>query len=334
MNNNSETEINYALIGRYLSGEASPAEAIELEQWLSASPYNREQFEHVSKLWGDISQDEQYALPDKEAFFQQIKNSIHGQQPAKVHALKKTKFWLSIAAGILFIISAAFLYTVFHKDQTSSAVAVISRQTQQQLLHDTLPDGSLAIVNSHSTLAYPTEFGKDERTVQLNGEAWFNVTANAVRPFVITVGPIRVKVIGTSFNIRNNTSTVEVAVKTGVVRMISNTDSITLPAGKKGIYNIKENRFLIENTFRPNEIGYATRIFNFENASLQEIAAQLEKAYNITIIFNNEKLKSCTLSSSFDNKPVEYIFEVLAMTLNIQYKIENKTVYISGNSCT
>src|SRR6266540_1008777 len=129
MNNNSDTEINYALIGRYLCGEASPAEAIELEQWLSASPYNREQFEQVCRLWGDLSQDEQYALPDKEAFFQQIKNNVHGQQPAKVHMLKKTKFRLSIAAGILFIISAALLFTIFLKDQTSPAVAVISRQT-------------------------------------------------------------------------------------------------------------------------------------------------------------------------------------------------------------
>jgi len=334
MNNNSDTEINYALIGRYLCGEASPAEAIELEQWLSASPYNREQFEQVCRLWGDLSQDEQYALPDKEAFFQQIKNNVHGQQPAKVHMLKKTKFRLSIAAGILFIISAALLFTIFLKDQTSPAVAVISRQTQQQILRDTLPDGTLAIVNSHSTLVYPAQFGNGERNVQLNGEAWFNVTANAARPFVITVGLIRVKVIGTSFNVRNNISTIEVAVKTGVVRMISNSDSITLQAGKKGIYDTKSGSFLVENTFRPNEIGYATRIFNFENASLQEIAAQLEKAYNIKIIFNNDKLKNCTLSSSFDNKTVEYIFEVLAMTLNIQYKIENKTVYISGKSCT
>lgn len=333
MNNNSDTEINYALIGRYLSGEALPAEAIELEQWLSASPNNREQFERVCRLWGELSQDEQYALPDKEAFFQQIKNSVRSQQPAKVHPLKKTKFWLSIAAGFLFIISAAFLFTIFLKNQTSP-VAVISRQTQQQILRDTLSDGTLAIVNSHSTLVYPAQFNKSERNVQLNGEAWFNVTANAARPFVITAGPIRVKVIGTSFNVRNNSENIVVTVKTGVVRMISNTDSITLQAGKKGIYNIKTGKFLIENTFRPNEIGYATRIFNFENASLQEIAAQLEKAYNITILFNNHKLKNCTMSSSFDNKTVEYIFEVLAMTLNIQYKIENKTVYISGNSCT
>jgi transmembrane sensor len=334
MNHNSDTEINYALIGRYLSGEASPAEAIELEQWLSASPYNREQFEYVSRLWGELSQDEQYALPDKEAFFYQIKNSVRKQQSAKVHPLKKTKFWLSIAATTLFIISAAFLFTIFLKHQTEPSVAVISRQTHQQVLRDTLPDGTLAIVNSHSTLAYPARFTNSERSVQLNGQAWFNVTADAFRPFVITIGPIRVKVIGTSFNVRSNTDSIEVAVKTGVVRMINNNDSIILQAGKKGIYNTKAHRFLIENSFRANEIGYATRVFNFENASLQEIAAQLEKAYNITIVFNNDKLKSCTLSSSFDNKSLEYIFQVMAMTLNIQYKIENKTVYISGNSCT
>jgi len=169
----------------------------------------------------------------------------------------------------------------------------------------------------------------------LNGEAWFNVTPNPAQPFIITAGPIQIKVIGTSFNVRTNNDAIEVAVKTGVVRMFNNIDSISVTAGQKGIYQISTRQFVIKEKFNSNEVAYATKYFNFENATLKEIAGQLQKAYGIKIIITNKNIENCTLSSSFDNKSIEYIFDVLAMTLNIQYRIEQKTVYISGSiSCT
>jgi ferric-dicitrate binding protein FerR (iron transport regulator) len=197
-----------------------------------------------------------------------------------------------------------------------------------------LPDKTVTILNTHSTIKYPGRFADHERDVQLNGEAWFNVTRNHQQPFIITTGPIKVKVVGTSFNVRNAGQSIEVAVKTGIVRMISAADSVAIHPGEKGIYDTLTKKLSLTATFNPNEIGYATKVFNFENATLKEIAGQLEKAYGITIVIKNEKLLQCTMSSTFDNKPIEYIFDVLAMTLNIRYQIVNKTVYISGNSCT
>ena len=116
--------------------------------------------------------------------------------------------------------------------------------------------------------------------------------------------------------------------------MYNDSDSLTVKAGQKGIYQISTHQFVLKETFKLNEVAYATKHFNFENATLKEITGQLQKAYGITIVITNKDLENCTLSSSFDNKPIEYIFDVLAMTLNIQYRIEHKTVYISGSSCT
>jgi ferric-dicitrate binding protein FerR (iron transport regulator) len=141
-------------------------------------------------------------------------------------------------------------------------------------------------------------------------------------------------VIGTSFNVRQGTDTIEVAVKTGVVRMYNDRDSITIPAGKKGIYHIPTQRFFITDALTWSEFGYATRIFLFESTPLKEICAQLQAAYDVTIVFNNKDLENCTLTGSFDNIPIEHILEVMALTLGFQYSIEHKTVYLSGgNSC-
>lgn len=334
MNNKNHTEVDYMLLGRYLSGEASPAEAIVMEEWLSASPANKQLFEQISNVWSNLSSEEQCIVPDKSAFFQQIKDKFPQLQQPRTYALKKMAVWTKIAASILIVTGAAFLFTIlFKKEQHKNTIAV-NRQTQSIILRDTLPDGSVAILNSYSQLQYPGQFTDSKRELQLTGEAWFNVTANPLKPFVIATGPVRIQVIGTSFNVRNSKETIEVSVKTGIVRMYNHIDSITIQAGKKGIYNVQTNQFSVIDAFNANEVAYATKIFNFENATLKEITDQLQKAYGIAIVINNKNLEACTMSSSFDNKSIEYIFEVLALTLNIQYRIEHKTVYISGNSCT
>ncbi|THU33583.1 DUF4974 domain-containing protein [Niastella caeni] len=334
MNNKNHTDVDYLLLGRYLSGEASPAEAIALEEWLTVSPANKQLFEQISNVWSNLASEEKCILPDKAAFFQQIKDQFPQRPQPKIYPLKRISVVTKIAASIVLIAGAAFLYlTLSKKDQSKNTIA-LTRQTQQTILHDTLPDGSTAIINSYSSLRYPDQFTNNKREIQLNGEAWFSVMANPSKPFIITTGPIHIKVIGTSFNVRNTNETIEVAVKTGIVRMLNNSDSITVQAGEKGIYNIRKQLFSLLNRYNLNEIGYATKVFNFENATLKEIIDQLQKAYDIKIIITNKHLEACTMSSSFDNKSIEYIFDVLAMTLNIEYRIEHKTVYISGNSCT
>jgi ferric-dicitrate binding protein FerR (iron transport regulator) len=332
MNNESHNDINYELLARYFAGNASPAEALELEAWLSAAPPNRQLLEQLHFVWCQLSQEEACVLPNSTAFFNLVINRFKQQTAAPVRSFKKVALYTAIAASLLVAVSIVLFNLLNH--QPASPLAQVTRAAQQQVVHDTLPDRSVVILNSYARISHPPAFAAAEREVQLDGEAWFNVTPNKAQPFVITTGPVRIKVVGTSFNVRNSASQIEVAVKTGVVRMLYNTDSITIQAGQKGVYHTTEHRLYLSNTYDINELAYATRIFNFENATLKNIAAQLEKAYGITVVIENEKLAACTLSSTFENKPLDYIFDVLSMTLNIQYRIVNKTVYISGNSCS
>lgn len=335
MSNNNHTNPDYMLLGRYFSGEASPEEAIQLEEWLAASSANKQQFEQLSKVWSTLSSEDACIIPDKEAFFNQLRERFPQPQSAKTIPLTSKLTWLKIAASIIIISGAVLLFTVLHNKVQPENTIAITRQTQQSILNDTLPDGTLAVISNNSSLQYPNEFTQSSREVILNGEAWFNVIPNPAQPFIISAGPLHIKVIGTSFNVRTNNDVIVVSVKTGIVRMYNNADSLTVTAAQKGIYQISTRQFVLKEKFNPNEVAYATKNFNFENATLKEITDQLQKAYDIKIIISNKHLENCQLSSSFDNKPIEYIFEVLAMTLNIQYRIEKKTVYISGtSSCT
>ena len=113
--------------------------------------------------------------------------------------------------------------------------------------------------------------------------------------------------------------------------MFNDSDSLIVKTGQKGIYDIKDNKFTLFSSFNINDQGYATKVLTFENITLKEIAAQIEKAYGVTVVFRNEKIKDLTMSSSFDNNTITYIFDVISITLHVNYKIENKVVYISGS---
>jgi transmembrane sensor len=333
MDNNSHIDVDYQLVGRYLAGEASPAEAIQLEAWLAASPANKQQFEQISKVWSTLSSEEICVMPNKEALFLQIRDQFPPLHAPRILSHKKTIVWTKIAATLLIVTGAALLAVILFNNNRRQDTAIITRQTQQAILHDTLPDGSVAILNSYSQLQYPEQFTDNKREVQLKGESWFSVTPNKSKPFIITTGPVHIRVIGTSFNVRNGKDTIEVAVRSGVVRMYNDRDSITIPAGKKGIYHIPTKRFLIGKAINWSEFGYATKVFNFENATLKEIAGQLQKVYDVTIVYN-KNLENCILTGSFDNVSIEYIIRVIAITLNLDYRIEHKTVYLSGGkSC-
>jgi ferric-dicitrate binding protein FerR (iron transport regulator) len=209
----------------------------------------------------------------------------------------------------------------------------ITKTAGGTILQDTLPDHSAITLAQHATLKYPVDFNDRKREVVLTGEGWFHVVANPRKPFIISAGNVFIRVTGTSFSVRQTDTLIETCVKTGTVMMYNEQGSVKVTAGHKGVYSVIKNKFSSADSFNINAIGFATGIFTFENTSMKEIAGQLEKAYGITIVFENEKLKDCTISCSFDNKPVKYIFDVIAVTLNIRWYMRNKTVYINGSGC-
>src|SRR5689334_17854788 len=110
MSNNNHTNPDYMLLGRYFSGEASPEEAIRLEEWLAASSANKQQFEQLSKVWSTISSEEACIIPDREAFFNQLKEKFPKPHTAKTTSLTRKFAWLKIAASIIIITGAVLLF--------------------------------------------------------------------------------------------------------------------------------------------------------------------------------------------------------------------------------
>ena len=310
--------IDFELLAKYLSGESTPEEAIEVDDWISYSANNRRLFVEASHAWQSIA----------ENVSQQV------NRPASLH--KINIYRVGIAASLMVLFGALWLIVRSPRKEhsgtiTSGAVSYITKRAGKEILRDTLPDHSIIVQNVNSVLQYTSDFNATGRELHLAGEAWFDVTANPAKPFQINIGKIRVIILGTSFNVQQSSSRIEVSVKTGSVMMLNDLDSLIVKTGQKGIYDIKENRFILMNSFNFNDLGYATRKLSFENITLKEIAEQIEKAYGVAVVFRNEKLKYLTMSSSFDNNSLTYIFDVISVTLHVNYKINNNVVYISSS---
>ncbi|MGF6847278.1 transmembrane sensor [Chitinophaga sp. W3I9] len=319
----SNGELLYGLLGKYFSGEASPEEAMAVDDWITQHPDHRKLYNEAAAAWDAAGNNPHHQLPDKALLLHEIKQKAVG------HKLQRNAW--RMAAVILVLIGAATLYFIW---RPSPAVApLVIRQTTTGIYRDTLPDHSLAVVNSHSVIKYNPGLADKTRFIQLTGEAWFNVTSDPLKPFIVSVGDLRIKVLGTAFNVRELAAVIEVAVTSGAVLVSKGDTAIIAKAAQQLEYNTISQRFSITGAFNPNKTGYATRIFNFENASLKEIVTQLEKAYNIKVILEDKRLENCTMSSAFENKPIQYVFEVISVTLNVQCRFEHDRIYISGAGC-
>src|SRR5690606_20184811 len=135
--------------------------------------------------------------------------------------------WLRLAAMILFCIGIGMaLYWYFHAP-AEPAFAEIGTETDKQFI--TLADGTFIVLNPSSTLRYNADFGKHNRTINLDGEAYFEVAKNSALPLVVHAGPLQVRVVGTTFQVRayEDAHSATVALLEGAVEVSGVPDGTT-----------------------------------------------------------------------------------------------------------
>lgn len=332
MNQQDSTfNIDTALIGKYLAGEASPEEAIEVENWISHSASNKLLFDQYLTTWSALQTGDSYKIPDRMGVWNNIHQAIKNKP--KNNGVKKMFARYPVAAiiaGVAFlsVIPLIFVTRAGRKD-------VIKNQfitTSAGITHNSLPDGSSVVLNSKSTLKFPLKFENAQREAELEGEAYFSIVPDAARPFSVRFGPVTIQVLGTSFNVRKNPfrNVIETQVNSGKVRMFNLTGEVIISAGQTGIYDEQKNSFELEQVLDRNSFSYATRNFVFADEELGNIIKYLEKAYSKKIELKSAQLAKCKMTSSFNNKSIEYILDVIATTLGITYTTDGITIFIEG----
>lgn len=188
-----------------------------------------------------------------------------------------------------------------------------------------LPDHSVVWLNSGSKLRYPTVFKKNNRNVELIGEAYFQVEADTERPFYVnTPNGLSVYVYGTQFNVAayDNDNYIETVLEKGKVNVVTpGQETITLLPGEQLLYD-KQTCQTVKNQIDVyGKVAWKEGKLIFRNASLEEIIKRLERHFNVDIEFNNNTGKEYSYRATFRTETLTQILDYLAKSANLKWKI-------------
>lgn len=316
--------INPDLLIAFLSKETMPEQDLLVKEWIMASEENKKQFEALRSIWENSDGAVPLTDVNTDAAWQKLSGRIEEAEKPVMLPMKKTGMRrLLIAASLIPLL--ILVYVFLFRDTEPRLLSVTTGKDKQEI---TLPDGSKVVLNVNSTLTYPEEFESGNREISLTGEAFFTVSPDKARPFIVNTGQTFVKVTGTSFNVRNDSKSrqVEVFVKTGKVFLVlkDNTDSIALLPGNKGVYNPGSDLLRIDTTSTENDLFWMDRILVYRKTPLNMVFEELGECYGIDIIAEDSTIGELKLTSTFSNQPADEILDVIALSFNLNVSRSGK----------
>ncbi|MDH5474558.1 MAG: FecR domain-containing protein [Cyclobacteriaceae bacterium] len=327
------------LIAKSLANETSVEEEKQLRDWISEDSDNEHYFEDYHKTLTLVDshypKDKSQNIPidiDKE--WTHFVNVIENRKTKVIplESSNKSVQWLKIAAVISFIIISTFAINYLFINPSA-----IEHQTAGLVQEIILPDGSIITLNKNSTITYTKKYGENDRSVHLNGEAFFDVKPNKEKPFIIHTKRTDIKVLGTSFNVEtSNNRATKVIVATGVVQFSSNdTDQkVTLNAGDIGVLSKTPNGKIMSTTNNDvNYLAWKTHKLIFEEDNLSDVIETLNKVYSANISIAPSLSNSCQVTVTFDQQSLKSILNVLKTTLNLSIKSEKGKIEIIKTGC-
>lgn len=339
------------LLDRYRSGTATPDERATVEAWYAS-------------LQGDVpflsslSEAERQHL--QEQTFQAIRTKL-GLPASETLTLPfqpqidrwYRRPWVAIvgaAAAVLLVVFAWWftrppapvqLGVRANNVTIPSEVRFVNQQPRIVARH--LPDGTVIWLHPQAELRYPAMFQPDRRSVRFAGEAFFDVAKDVHRPFLIQSGPMQIRVVGTSFNVRATPrqAIFEVAVVTGKVLVRSTRPGerqsaapVVLLPHQEVLYNVSTDQLtrysLPVETRRPI---YEPVSVTFSDAPVKEVISQLEARFNVRIRAANDAVNACRLTADFTNQSLPAILELLCTSLDATYTMAGETVIINSDGC-
>jgi hypothetical protein len=209
-----------------------------------------------------------------------------------------------------------------------------------------LEDGSSVIIHPGSKLAYPKHFAAGKREVYLQGDAFFEISKNANRPFFVYSNNVVTQVLGTSFDVGGKNGQVEVAVKTGRVAVYENKDQVNLDEAQqksngviitpnqKVTYYQQERHFVTSIVDQPVPVPDRSKNtepdFNYNETPLYKVLNDLEDTYELEIVLENDKLRNCLFTGDLTAQNLFNKLEGICLVFNANYEIKGTKILLKA----
>lgn len=193
-----------------------------------------------------------------------------------------------------------------------------------------LPDGSQVWLNAASSIRFPTAFTGKERTVEITGEAYFEVAKNKALPFVVKVNNSEVRVFGTHFNVMayNDEAAIKTTLLEGSVQFSNGASSYMLKPGQQSELNKSGQVKVLSDVDVDNVIAWKNNLFEFENAGIEDIMRQLSRSYDVDVVYN-KKVNDRFFAEIPTTSKLSEVLKALELTGKVNFDIQGRKIIIN-----
>ena len=344
----------WILLAKKKCDEASTPELSELETLLMDKNLQSYSNEVIDKLW-----EKPFTSVPKmtmsENVWKHIQRKINHTSGQIMSINNVARKW--IAAAVIILIAGASFFIFINKRSTTHSELVLHQKLNEISTQPgsktkvQLPDGTQVWLNANSELLYNSEnFGKQERSVKLVGEAFFDVTKSEKIPFIIHAGVVTITVKGTAFNVKAypKQKDIETTLIRGLIEITTKQDperkivvkpneKIIIPSGviAEEKTNTSANSLYAISRLQKNEKHILSEIvwikenLEFDNQTFQDLSPQLESWFSVKIHFGDEVIKQRRFSGSIEKETLEQTLSAMQISFPFKYSITGNDVWIN-----
>ena len=356
---------NEDIIVRFLQSTATDQELFLLEEWLKAENKNQKIFKNYCDLWFAAETLNPGFSSDMSDHIQNFTSKLKHKDDNLPLKNFRNRFNSFLKAAALVAFGAGISWMAFYFIQDAEKEILSYNEIITPLgsrTHVLLPDGSGVWLNANSSLRYPENFAGEYREVNLKGEGFFEVVKDEGRQFIVSTSDIRIKVLGTTFNVKSypEEGTIETTLIEGEVvlqRMKSGAmgKEITMKPEQRVTYIKDEGKVVLSEIKKMNaSIGrpvvvpgnifiadsVETMVYTswkdgrliIKSEPLEELSVKLARRFDVKIVFKDEKLKNFKFTGILENETLEQVLYALQVSSPLKYTIDRKTVYLESTN--
>lgn len=348
------------LLSKFTKGDLAPSEAKELALLVKQGDENIELKDILSSYW--LKSTDDFVDTQSDVMLEKLRTAIKAIAPEQEFyeensGNRKLFMYLKYAAIVVLTFGLSWFARDFKDNRIASLVNGSKNIANNEISVSygskskiTLPDGSVVIINSGTTLKYPTQFDKDSRKVYITGEGYFEVTKDRNHPFYVQTNNVTVKVLGTKFNVKSyaDEQTVEATLVTGSIELYNSNKEIknenrlailnpnqqaTFEIGKTNLLtNIQDSitsLVINEQVDVSSFIAWKDNRLVFRDENFVGLSRKLERWYNVEIDIKDDSLKKTLFSGVFVKESIEQSLNALKIATPFHYTIKQNHIIVT-----
>jgi len=323
------------LLTKYLTGNCTPEEQRLVAWLLRGKDLDSELAQLIEEMMSSPTDTTALSHSDKDRMYQTIQQQVGEERKPR---------WIGkflIAASVTFLFLCLAGWYIWSNSVTGPVYHQIASGDDRKVV--TMPDGTTVWLNSHSILKYTDEYGQKDRSVTLQGEAFFKVVKNKQKPFLVTAGPVRTRVLGTSFNVRAEKDQDDIAItllegkvavhKVDTLTGASTGDLAMLSPDQQVIYSRISGNRTVQGVAATDYIAWKDDVLVLKNINMKDAITRIEKWYGVKIVVSDSAINHCIIHASFKKEPLSTVLYTIGMTSAFTYRQRDNKIILSGRGC-